>query len=326
MNIIILMTIVIVIMILANHIVNRNRDDKIQAFRIFGITAAVIIALFIVLSLMPKAAILIILILLTIMIYKYRNNKIKIYKVILPIAAAIILPVILLNVYEINRFPIILKAQKSYIMNVNEVKKSGSTSIKLKKVLMDLKYINATYSVRGSEKVVAIELKKNLSDAQPLSAYKGLWVGDKILGEHNFIGLYYNANEFIDPIYLVFYLTNGESTTFAIKDNTGVKNIVRDVNIDKKINYDSSFIKLTDFSKGLNYASLNFESNFNPQNIIEVSLIINNSEIKSSSSYWGGGDTYTGSYSFNPVSVDRLQVKIVNKDLNKQDIIDVDLK
>ena len=120
-----------------------------------------------------------------------------------------------------------LKADKSYILDVSQVKNSGSTSIKLKKAFMDLQNINVTYSVSGTEKVVAIELKRNLNDEKTINKVTGLWVGRRWLSEHSLIGMSYYSDGFIDPLFLVFHMSDGQNAAFEIRDRVGIKEIGR---------------------------------------------------------------------------------------------------
>lgn len=278
---------------------------------------------------MTNFVILAIIVILTILAaFVYRDNKANVFK-----AAGVVITIILiffvsLNIYFSNRMPIILKDSESYIMNVNEAKSNKDTNVKLKKVFMDLNSINMTYWVSGKEKVVAVELKRNPDDSKPINKFTGLWVGGRILPESSFVGMSYASDEFISPIYAVFYLSDGSSIPFEIRDRANVKDSVRIVSINKTLDYNGSTLTLNKFYKGLNYSSVGFKANFSPSSeIIDMKLLVNGSEMKEGSHGWsGGGDYFTGSFGFDPVSSESIKLKVINKQLNRTDIIELDMK
>lgn len=267
---------------------------------------------------------------LTIIVFSVLSNKgdkVKLLK-ILGTTGIIIILFIFIGIYNSNRMPIMSKASKPYIMDVNDAKTSRDTTIKLKKAFLDLNTINATYSVRGHEKVVAIEAKHSPDDTKTLGQCTGLWVGSRLIPESSSIGFSYNSNDFIDPIYLVFYLSDGSNVSFEIKDKVHARDAVKVVSINKKIDYNGSYMEIIKFSKGLNYSSIGFKANFNPRrDTFEVKLIVDGSEIGIGSSGWsGGGSEYQGSFNFDPVNGDNVKLKVLNRELNKEDVIDIDLK
>jgi len=263
-------------------------------------------------------------IILSLLIYKSRANLLKaVGKVVI----VTIILIVILNIYNSNRMPVILKASKLYTVNVNEIKSSESTRVKLKKVFMDLNNINFTYSVSGKEKVVAVELKKDLSAVKTLNQITGLWIGGRIIPENSFGAMSYNSDEFISPIYLIFYLSNGESIPFKVTDAAGAGESVRIVNIGKTLDYNGSTLTLGKFYKGLNYSSIDFKANFSPTDeIIDIKLVVNGSELKKGPSGWSGnGRDYTGSFGFDPVNAQNVSIKITNKALNRTDVINLSI-
>lgn len=261
-------------------------------------------------------------------IYKFKDNKVSIFKFLAAVFTIILILVISLNIYDSNRMPIILKASRSYIMDVNETKTSSGTTIKVKKILLDLNNINATYSVGGKEKVVAIEAKENLDDGKPLNQFAGLWVGSSFIPENSFIGFSYRSDTFIDPIYLVFYLSNGEEVPFEIQDRAHVKDTVRIIDLNETIDCEGSYLKLISFNKGINYSSIYFKSNFSPNgDIIDVRLIMDGVELdKGTSGFSGGGGEYEGAFSFGPVNGNTAEIRVINKTLNKENTFHVKLQ
>jgi len=257
----------------------------------------------------------------------FRHDKLKLLKVGSAALVAVLGLITISNVYAANRMPIILKAPESYIVEYNETKNVSDTEIKLKKVLLDLGSINATYSVRGREKVVGIELKKALEDITPIADAPGLWVGGKAFPAHEFIGMSYESKEIVTPLYLVFYLSNGDSAAFEIIDRAKAASAVKTVNINKTLNYGDNYINFTYFLKGLNYTAVAFESNFNPRDQVEIKLTADGVEIEEASSGWfGSGTVYQGSFGFDPINAHKVQLKITNFTLNRVDIIDINLE
>jgi len=322
MSNIIVISVLTAIMAISGFLIYKSRGNIKNA--LFAVSPSLII-----LGLLTgiKFLLLSVVFIMCILIYLNWGNRGGMFKTLCITTILILVFKAALNIYGSSRMPIMLKASPSYIMDINQVKSSGGTIVKLKKVLMDRNSINVTYSVWGKEKVVALELKRNLNDEKPISEIPGLWVGGKILREHSFIGLSYDSKEFIDTLYLVFHLSDGSSVAFEVKDNANVGKVVSVIDINNTISYGGSSIKFGKFYRGLNYSSLSFESNFNPKDVIEISLIAEGGEIKKGGSSWSGdGTKYGGSYGFDPVNADKLKIKIKNFILNKEDTIDVNIR
>jgi hypothetical protein len=320
-------TILSVLLIAIPTVLTLLKANKTWASILSAVIAAIILSYTIIYGLAPFIPLAITAMLIWYMVYVNRGDRKSLIKAISITLCAALSFSIVLNTIAVNAFPVSMKVPKSYIMDLNESKSIDGTTIKLKKVLLDLNSISASYSVKGNEKVVAIELKKNPEDDAAINKCTGLWVGRKTLAEHSFVGMSYDGSSFMDHQYLVFYLSSGNSIPFEIVDKAGVRDKVDTVNIDRTIKYGSSYIKLVKFNKGLNYSAIGFESNFNPRNDIELTIITGNSEVKSGPSSWGSdGSIYQGSFSFEPVSGGNIRIKIDNKSLNKQDIIELSVK
>jgi hypothetical protein len=258
-------------------------------------------------------------------IYKNRSDRKKFLKVTAIPAAVIVGLIVLLNIYESSRLPVVSGDLKPYTMEIKEVKKITGKAIELKKAILDLKRVSASYSVWGREKVVAVELKKNLDDQKPLNEMTGLWIGKRLFHDYASFGMSYNSEEILDPVYIIFYLSNGQSVPFEIRDKANVKNSVKVINVDKTIEYNSCSIKFTRFNKGLEWSWLGFEANFQPSGVT-VKLLVDGKEVQDGNRAWaGGGDRFEGSFSFKPVNADKVQIKVINEGLNRVDYIDIKL-
>lgn len=220
--------------------------------------------------------------------------------------------------------PNVKEALKPYVMNVNETKSVSGTQIKLYKVFMDLFSLQASYSVCGGEKVVGIELKRAPEDIEALSSMTGLWVGRRILPEYSNFGISYEnkANGFIDPVYIVFYLSDGKSIIFEVKDRKGVKNLVKVVDVNRLIKFGDSSIRFTKAYKGLNYFSLEYEADFMPSNL-EVTVNDGGKSVKVDPNWSGGGDQYVGYVWMDTVKSGKLEIKVRDKASGKEDVIEV---
>lgn len=277
---------------------------------------------------MARAAVLFLLLFIVFLIvyYIYRNraHKKRLVITIASITAAILILPALLSINEKNRLPVMMKADKTFIMNVNETKNDFGTTIRLNKALMDLKRISASYSVKGEEKVVGIELKKDPGDENPLKAMPGLWIGGKLFYENSSFSMPYDDDIFLENIHVLFYLSNGESIDFQLRDTKGVKNQVEVIPLNKNLKYGDMDVKLHSFYRGLNYSWVTFNSSANPDSL-EVKLIADGIASKNGSSSWaGGGSGFTSECSFDPVaSGEKIQLKIKDTSSGKEDTIDI---
>ena len=180
----------------------------------------------IVLSVVLKLTIfLIILALFIILIYKFmkilvsaiRENKIKI--LLIKIAAVVIVIFgfnYMLNMQNGWNISFLDKQNKQYVINFNEEKTSGDTKIRINDVLVDLNKLDFNVGVKGKDKLVAIEVKKDLQDEKTLIAIQGLWLGKRLMYSYNAFGYSYKNDSFLDPIYIICYLSNGEEVSLVL--------------------------------------------------------------------------------------------------------------
>jgi hypothetical protein len=258
-------------------------------------------------------------------IYKSRNNRVELMKkcgvIIIAVLAIYLGFLFLCQNTDITN---IKKSSKPYIMYINETKSMSGTHIKLHKVFMDLLNLQATYSVWGNKKVVAIELKKNPEDIDTLATMPGLWVGRRIIPQYlSFSTSYsYKASDFVAPIYIIFYLSDGKSISFEIEDKMDVKSKVKIIDIDKTIKFDNSNIKFTKAYKGLNYSSVIYESDFMPSNL-EITIVDGDTTTNKSPGWSGSGNKYSGDIWFDPIKSEKIQIKVKDKYSNKENTIDI---
>lgn len=259
-----------------------------------------------------------------------RTNKKKISIMLLSFIAIIFLLNFSMNIYGSNSLPNFgyapKKVLKQHIMNLNEIKTTDDTKITLKRALLDLNNISATYSVSGKCKVIAVELKKNPQDEKPLSTAEGLWVGKRFIKDNNSLGFSFNSKEYLSPLYLTFHLSSGNSITFEIKDTTGIDKLTESIALNEKVNFkNDNYIKLLTFNKALNSYSIDFQSNiYNIKDILDIKVIIDDKEYNNESyGFSSNGSLVEGSFAYKPIKGKDFKLKILNKKTQEEKIINI---
>jgi hypothetical protein len=224
-----------------------------------------------------------------------------------------------------SRMPIVFKGNtKQYVMDINQVKEDGKgTKVKVKKALLDLSNISFTMGVKGKEKLVAVEIKKNPEDKDALGSISGLWLGNRFAYHYNGYGAGYSSNEFIEPLYLVCYLSNGEEVIFKIEDKNHAKDQTKFFEINKEIEFEGKKIRIKNLKRALNYTSIEMDSN-DGQVHPEVSIIQEGKESEKASGRWGGGGSkYDYNFYFDPIEDKDIKLKIKSTGSDKEYLLDI---
>jgi hypothetical protein len=266
---------------------------------------------------------LIILILIAVLIYKlmkalvvdFRENRIK--GVLIKIATVSI--VIFGFNYMINmrngwNLSAVEEQDKKYAINLNEEKSSGDTKIRINDVLIDFKKVAFNVGVKGKDKLVAVEVKKNLQDAEPLVAMQGLWLGKRFTYSYNAYSYSYNSESFIDPIYIICYLSNGEEVSFKAQDTKNIKSLCKVIPLNKDFQKEGEKIRFRTFTKAASYGGLYIVSDLDLF-ATEVSIFIDGKEYKNLPSSATGGQQ---SYCTPPIGDSKAYLKIKVKSSGKE--------
>lgn len=274
------------------------------------------------------ATILVLLVLMVTLIYKFikvlradfRENKLK----MLVIKIATLVIVISSFNYMINsrngwNIPSVDKQYKKFVINLKVEKSSGDTKIRINHVLMDFNKLSFNVGVKGKDKLVAVEVKKNLQDEEPLKAIMGLWLGKRFMYSYNAYETSYKNESFLDSIYIVCYLSSGEEVSFKVEDTKNIKSLVKVIHIDKDFQKEGEKIRMRSFTKGATYGELYMVSDLGFGGI-EVSLFIDGKEYKNFSSYGSGGQDY---YYTPPIGSSKVYVNIVVKSSGKEYKVDI---
>jgi hypothetical protein len=274
------------------------------------------------------ATILVFLALIITLVYKFikvlivdvRENKRKI--LLIKIAALAI--VIFSFKYMINarngwNIPFVDKQYKKYVINLKTEKSSDDTIIRINDVLMDLNRLNFNVGVKGKDKLVAVEVKKNLQDEEPLKEITGLWLGKRFMYSYNAYGTSYKSESFIDPMYIVCYLSSGEEVSFKVEDTKDIKSLSKVIHIDKDFQEEGEKIRMRTFTKGATYGELYMVSDL-PFSSTDISIFIDGKEYKNLSGSGGGGQH---NYTTPPIGDSKAYVKIVVKSSGKEYKVDI---
>jgi hypothetical protein len=239
---------------------------------------------------------------------------------IITVAAVVIGSKLFLNYSTTGRLtlPWGAKPDSKYIINLNkEIESSSGTKVKINKVFLDLKYVSLTMGVKGEDKLVALELKKRPEDEKPLKKLQGQWLGGRLSFEYGSYGIPYEENEFIDPIYIICYLSNGEELAFEVKDVNNVGSRTEFISIDKEIELDRGKLTIESMTRAMNYTNISAKSE-RPLGEMEVSILSNNVESEKTSGHWsGGGSTYNYDFSFKPIEEGNITLKITMKNTDR---------
>jgi hypothetical protein len=168
---------------------------------------------------------------------------------------------------------------KKYVIDFNEERSSGGTNIRINDVLVDFNKLDFNVGVRGKNKLVAIEVKKNLQDEKPLIEIQGLWLGKTSMYSYNAFGNSYKSESFIDTIYIVCYLSSGEEVSFKVEDTKNIKSLSKVIHIDKDFQEEGKKIRFRTFTKGATYGGLYIVSDLAFYDT-EVSIFIDDKEYK----------------------------------------------
>ena len=230
--------------------------------------------------------------------------------------------------YNGNNLPSQLYCSKEYVMNLDEVKESGSgTKIKLGKVLLDINGINFSIGAKGKDKIVGIEIKRSLEDKEILRDIKGIWIGDRFVYEFGGFGAGFGSvfdaglpsNNFIDPVYIICYLSNGEEVNFKVEDKKNIKGKTEIINVDKILDYNGSKIRVKRLIRGINYTSLSAVSDLG---FFDAKFyILQDGKVSEEPTGSGGGGM--SEFYFKPINEKDITIKCVIKNSGKEFLIKV---
>lgn len=254
------------------------------------------------------------------LIVDFKENKIKL--LLIKIVALVI--VIFSFNYMINarngwNIPFVDKQSKKYVINLKMEKSSGDTKIRINNVLMDLNKLDFNIGVKGKDKLVAVEVKKNLQDEEPLKAITGLWLGKRFMYSYNAYGTSYKNESFIDSIYIVCYLSSGEEVSFKVEDTKNIRSLSKVIRIDKDFQEEGEKIRLRTFTKGASYGELYMVSDLGYGGM-EVSIFIDDKEYKNLPGSGTGGQQ---NYYTPPIGNSKVYVKLVVKSNGKEYKVDI---
>lgn len=264
----------------------------------------------------------------SILIYKFmkvlirdiRENKIK--RLLIKIGVVVILIFgfnYMINIRNGVNLSTIENQYKKYVIDFNEERSSGDTKIRINDVLIDLNKVSFNVGIKGKDKLVAIEIKKNLQDDEPLMAIRGLWLGKRFMYSYNAYGYSYNSESFIDPIYIICYLSNGEEVSFKAEDTKNIKSLCKVISLNKDFQKEGEKIRFRTFTKAATYGSLYIVSDLGFF-ATEVSVFIDGKEYKDLP---GGGSGGEQGYSTPPIGDSNTYVKIKVKSSGKEYKVDI---
>jgi hypothetical protein len=136
---------------------------------------------------------------------------------------------------------------KKHIMSLKETKESSAgTKVKLETVFMDIDNICFSFGIKGKEKVVGIEIKENLQDNEALAKLETISKGNRFTYKYLSTWKRYKPEKFVDPLYLVFNLDNGEEISFNVEDKNNFKQNSKVVKINKELDIDGKKLIITE--------------------------------------------------------------------------------
>lgn len=226
----------------------------------------------------------------------------------------------IINYNVANSLGFVDKNVKSYVMNIDEVKTDNEgTKIKLNKVFMDLNTINFSVGVKGKNKLVAIEVKKNPKDKEVLAQMQGMWLGHRLSYEYNGIGTGFKSEEYINSLYIVCYMSNGEDVAFKVEDKNNIKEKTEIIQINKDFDYNGNKIRLKTLTRGINYTNLEVASDIGFFDH-KFYIIQEGKEFENGPS-GGSGGKY--SFSFGAIKKEDITIRLVIKGSNQEYTIKV---
>ena len=234
--------------------------------------------------------------------------------------------------------------QQEFLQAIDRTIKAKGLAITVKQVFTDINTIYVNGAVKGSEKVVAMEVLNSAgrsgeqSDVLPVTELKwgmhGLWAGGKWwkpFGDKFSVrfshGLDLSQQEFM----LVLYTSMGEQVVFDIPVKPELKESVRMVPLDRKIDFDGKHLVIKKLILGLTYTSLEYQtsSNYQWRNIEFILTDLNSGKRYKSGfgSMGGGGEQYAGETYFKSVSLPEgpIRLTVRNTENNISSSIDVNL-
>lgn len=254
------------------------------------------------------------------LIIDFRQNKLKILLIKI---AAVVIVVFSFN-YMINSIygwaiPSLDKQYKKYVINLNKERASGDTKIRINDVLIDFNKIDFNVGVKGKDKLVAVEVKKNLQDEESLKEITGLWLGKRFMYSYNAYGTSYKSESFIDTLYIVCYLSNGEEVNFKVEDRKNIKSLSKVIHIDKDFQEEGEKIRMRTFTSGATYGELYMVSDLDFFGT-DVSIFIDEKEYKNLPGSGSGGQEYRITP---PIGDSKAYVKILVKSSGKEYKVDI---
>jgi hypothetical protein len=252
----------------------------------------------------------------------YRNNKYgRILSKIIIFITGIFLFQYAINGFNGNRLPIGDKIAEEYIIDFNQTKESNSgTKVTVNDVLLDMNSINLNLGVKGEDKLVAVEIKKDPADAEALREVTGLYIGKKTMYQYNGLGMGIEGDEFLETLYIICYLSNGEELSFKVEDVNNVKSHVKVVKLSKKLKEDPQLV-LNKVTKGVSHTSIDMTSDVNFFDL-EVTVLDGGQEYTKLSGVGSGG---VFQYSSPPVKTKEVKIKVKIKSSGEEIIIPVEL-
>ncbi len=123
--------------------------------------------------------------------------------------------------------------------------------------------------------------------------------------EYNLLGVGIDENEFIDPIYIICYLSNGEELSYKVEDVNKVKDHVKVVEVNRKLKVEPQII-LNKVIKGVSHTTIDLTSDINLFDL-EVTIFDGNEEYTRLSGVGSGGLL---GYNGPPVKTKDVKIKI----------------
>lgn len=252
----------------------------------------------------------------------YKNNKYgRILSTILILIACVFLFQFGINVFNKNTLPIGNRVPEKYIIKLNETKEStNGTKVRINNVLLDINTLQFSVGVKGKDKLVAVEVKKNPEEIEVLKEFPGLYLGKRIMYEYNGLGMGISEEEFLKTLYVICHLSNGEELSFKVEDINDVKSHVKIVEFNKKLKDDPQII-LNKITKGVSHTSIYITSDINFFDL-EVTILDGEEEYTNLPSSGSGGFF---DYSGPPLKTKDVKIKVKIKYSGEEFIIPVEL-
>lgn len=256
------------------------------------------------------------------LVQDYRRNKhVRVLSTIIILIACVFLFQFGINSFNKNTLPIGNRVPEKYIIKLNETKESNNrTKVRINNVLLDINTLQFSVGVKGKDKLVAVEIKKNPEEIEVLKEFTGLYLGKRTMYEYNGLGMGISEEEFLETLYVICHLSNGEELSFKVEDINDVKSNVKIVEFNKKLK-DNPQIILNKITKGVSHTSIYITSDINFFDL-EVTILDGEEEYKEMPSSGSGGFF---DYSGPPLKTKDVKIKVKTKYSGEEFIIPVEL-